>query len=197
MLNKLQEAYETAILESSSTLTSVENGLRQLTWFLPGRFEDAEIASEGREYDLVPFVLYFKLLTMTPAIKVYSALSVLSIYHDSLIAKRLTQIPSLPPSPFPRVQTYTSPTSSGTSESIVQPKIDPPAEKWTDQHKIPPPSDHARYTQHYCATSRTYRRASRTLVFIQYMQLLTEMVVKKRKGDKKRWEVLLWLEGIK
>jgi len=26
---------------------------------------------------------------------------------------------------------------------------------------------------------------------------LTEMVVKKRKGDKKRWEVLLWLEGIK
>lgn len=49
MLNKLQEAYETAILESSSTLTSVENGLRQLTWFLPGRFEDAEIASEGRE----------------------------------------------------------------------------------------------------------------------------------------------------
>jgi peroxin-16 len=50
MLNKIQEAYENAILESSSTLTSVENGLRQLTWFLPGRFEDAEIASEGREY---------------------------------------------------------------------------------------------------------------------------------------------------
>ena len=197
MLNKLQEAYETAILESSSTLTSVENGLRQLTWFLPGRFEDSEIASEGRECHQLFLALGFKLLTITSTLIVYSALSVLSIYHDSLIAKRLTQIPALPPSPFPRVQTYTSPTTSTTTKSSALPQSDPRPEKWTHQHKLPPPSDHAQYTQHYCATSRTYRRASRTLVFIQYMQLLTEMVVKKRKGDKKRWEVLLWLEGIK
>jgi peroxin-16 len=49
MLGRLKETYEDALLESSSTLTSVENALRQLTWFLPGRFEDAEIASEGRK----------------------------------------------------------------------------------------------------------------------------------------------------
>ena len=51
MLGKIKESYENALLESSSTLTTVESTLRQLTWFLPGRFEDAEIASEGREWD--------------------------------------------------------------------------------------------------------------------------------------------------
>lgn len=49
MLGKIKNVYEDAILESSSTLTTVESTLRQLTWFLPGRFEDAEIASEGCE----------------------------------------------------------------------------------------------------------------------------------------------------
>lgn len=49
MLGKLSSAYEDLMLESSSTLAGVENTLRQLTWFLPGRFEDAEIASEGCE----------------------------------------------------------------------------------------------------------------------------------------------------
>lgn len=203
MLGKLKDSYESALLESSSTLTTVESTLRQLTWFLPGRFEDAEIASEGREY---PYhlvlshprsrLIWVELRYMT----VYSALSIVGIYHDSLIAKRLDQISSLPPSPFPAVHTYTSPTPIAGSPPSAPPTLNPSvkhAERWSERQKIPAPSDHSRYTRHYCQTSPAYDRASRTLVFIQYVQLLVEMIVRKRKGDKRRWTVLLWLEGIK
>lgn len=126
----------------------------------------------------------------------YSALSIIGIYHDSLISKRLDQIPSLPPSPFPVVHTYTSPPiESNLSHKPISSNSS--AEAWSARQKIPRPSDHSRYTRHYCQTSPTYNRASRILVFIQYVQLLTEMVVRKKRGDKKRWQVLLWLEGIK
>lgn len=129
----------------------------------------------------------------------YSALSIIGIYHDSLIAKRLDQIPSLPPSPFPVVHTYTSPPiESNPSDRLISGSSSTSsAEAWSARQKIPRPSDHSRYTRHFCQTSPTYNRASRILVFVQYVQLLTEMIVRKKRGDKKRWQVLLWLEGIK
>ena len=48
-LSALKDAYDTTLLENTSTLVQVESALRNLTWFLPGRFQDAELASEGGE----------------------------------------------------------------------------------------------------------------------------------------------------
>ena len=46
-LTSIKEAYESALLENSSALTTVESSLRNVSWLLPGRFKDAELASEG------------------------------------------------------------------------------------------------------------------------------------------------------
>lgn len=48
-LSALKHAYDTTLLENTSSLVQVESALRNLTWFLPGRFQDAELASEGGE----------------------------------------------------------------------------------------------------------------------------------------------------
>lgn len=40
--------YEAFLVENVSTISTVESSLRTLTWFLPGRFQDAELASEAR-----------------------------------------------------------------------------------------------------------------------------------------------------
>lgn len=50
LLGKLKDEYEGALLHNTGTLVAVESTLRQLTWFLPGRFSDSEVASEGSEW---------------------------------------------------------------------------------------------------------------------------------------------------
>jgi peroxin-16 len=39
--------YEAFLVQNVSTISSLESTLRSLTWFLPGRFKDAELASEA------------------------------------------------------------------------------------------------------------------------------------------------------
>jgi peroxin-16 len=39
--------YEAFLVENVSTISTVESSLRTLTWFLPGRFKDGELASEA------------------------------------------------------------------------------------------------------------------------------------------------------
>lgn len=41
--------YESFLLNNVATISTLESSLRSLTWFLPGRFKDAELASEARE----------------------------------------------------------------------------------------------------------------------------------------------------
>lgn len=41
--------YEAFLANNVSTISSIESTLRSLTWFLPGRFKDAELASEACE----------------------------------------------------------------------------------------------------------------------------------------------------
>lgn len=48
-MSALVDAYEDLLLKNVTTVHSVEAGLRNLTWLLPGRFADAEVASEGCE----------------------------------------------------------------------------------------------------------------------------------------------------
>lgn len=125
----------------------------------------------------------------------YSALSLVSMYHDSIISRRLKQVRRLPVSPFARQDT---PKEEGTDGDI---------EKNGDAvlgQTLPLPSDHTRYTEHFAQNSTTYRTASRALVVIGYVQLLLEMVVvrgRKQEGKDagrwKRWKMLVWLEGVK
>lgn len=46
-LAALKHAYDSTLLDNTQTLVQVETALRNVTWFLPGRFQDAELASEG------------------------------------------------------------------------------------------------------------------------------------------------------
>lgn len=55
---------------------------------------------------------------------------------------------------------------------------------------------HNRYTRFYCQKSPTYRRTAMTLQIVQYTELLVEMMAKK-KGEKTRWRLVVFLEAIK
>jgi peroxin-16 len=44
------EKYENFLVKNVSTISTLESSLRSVTWFLPGRFKDADLASEGRQY---------------------------------------------------------------------------------------------------------------------------------------------------
>ena len=48
-MTSLIHAYESLLLSNLSSVRTLESALRNITWLLPGRFEDAELASEGRE----------------------------------------------------------------------------------------------------------------------------------------------------
>jgi len=81
--------YESFLISNSPTIATIESSLRSITWFLPGRFKDAELASEALN----------------------ATLNLLSLYHDTLLARRLRLVqerdpklakPLIPPSPHNR-----------------------------------------------------------------------------------------------
>lgn len=137
-------------------------------------------------------------IRLTP---VYALLNVVSGYHDSLLSKHLDPALSLPPHPFAAPE-HPGPSSSSTSTPTLpgasgrDPSAAPAAPKRTTP-TLPPPSDHARYTKYWTARSGVYRKASRMLVTIGYIELLVEMVAKKKLGDRRRWNFVLGMEGIK
>ncbi|KAJ8702546.1 hypothetical protein PTI98_001253 [Pleurotus ostreatus] len=67
--------YETFLINNVSTISTLESSLRSLTWFLPGRFKDAELASEALSV----------LLNST------------SMYHDTLLSKLVYSDPKYRP----------------------------------------------------------------------------------------------------
>ncbi|KAL7423423.1 hypothetical protein Q5752_001003 [Cryptotrichosporon argae] len=160
----LVDAYESLLVHNLSTVNTVESAIRNVTWFLPGRFADAELASEG----------------------LYALLSVVSSYHDTLLARRLPRALALPPHPFAKPPAPAPVPTSGRP-SAAFPRVTP---------VLPPPSEHARYTRYWTARSGAYRRAARALTTLGYVQLLVEMVMKKR-GDRARWRTVLGLEWTK
>ena len=64
------------------------------------------------------------------------------------------------------------------------------------QHRAVHQSPHNRYTRFYCQKSPTYRRTATTLQLVQYTELLLEMMAKRR-GEKARWRLVVFLETIK
>ncbi|PVG03432.1 peroxisome membrane protein [Serendipita vermifera] len=71
-MSDIPARYEQFLMANSSTIGTIESSIRSLTWFLPGRFKDAEIVGEA--------------LT--------SVLNLLSLYHDTLLARRLALVKS-------------------------------------------------------------------------------------------------------
>ncbi|KAJ1892295.1 hypothetical protein LPJ66_006430 [Kickxella alabastrina] len=59
------ERYARFVVNNAAQVSSIENGLRTLTYVLPGRFADAEVASEA----------------------VYTLVSFIGTYHDGLLGK--------------------------------------------------------------------------------------------------------------
>lgn len=101
-----------------------------------------------------------------------------------LLEKRVPSELSLPPHPF-------APDASPKATlfgSTPAPRVTP---------LLPPASEHTRYTRYWSERSKTYKRASRALVTITYVELLLEMVAKKRSGDPNRWRLVLGMESIK
>ncbi|KAF2688691.1 peroxisomal membrane protein pex16 [Lentithecium fluviatile CBS 122367] len=127
--------YSEFITKNSSAVSQIESALRSLTYIIPGRFRESEIASES----------------------LHSGVQLLSLYHDSLLAKAMARLPG--------------------------------AQR---QH----PTPHNRYTKFWTERSPTYKRIALALQMVQYTELLWEMAAK-RKGEKVRWRVVVFLEAIK
>ncbi|KAF9575839.1 Peroxisomal membrane protein pex16, partial [Lunasporangiospora selenospora] len=117
-------------------VSSIESTLRSLTYILPGRFDDADLASEA----------------------LFSVLNLLGIYHDTILQRHVA---SIPPS-----------------------------------HR-PTPSPLNRYTRGWQETSPLYKRIALLLTIIQYTEVLIEMGVQKKWGQKYKWRIITALEAIK
>ncbi|KAI1931140.1 hypothetical protein LOZ58_003619 [Ophidiomyces ophidiicola] len=134
--SKLVEMYEEFVTKNSSSVSQVEMALRSLTYMIPGRFRESDIASES----------------------IHSGVQLLSLYHDSLVARVISRLPLT----IPRA----------------------------------PPTPHARYTKYWSSSSSLYHRVALVLQVIKYTELLWEMVAR-RKGEKIRWRVVVFIEALK
>ncbi|KAK1758122.1 peroxisomal membrane protein PEX16 [Echria macrotheca] len=70
--------YDDFITKNAHQVSQIESALRSLTYIIPGRFRDAEIASES----------------------IHSGVQLLSLYHDALLRRALT-LSKLPPTSLP------------------------------------------------------------------------------------------------
>ncbi|KAI0111244.1 peroxisome membrane protein [Nemania sp. FL0031] len=71
--------YSDFITKNAHQVSQIESALRSLTYIIPGRFRDAEIASET----------------------VHSGVQLLALYHDAVLRNALNKIPSLPTARIP------------------------------------------------------------------------------------------------
>ncbi|PHH72149.1 hypothetical protein CDD82_6143 [Ophiocordyceps australis] len=80
-------AYDDFITRNASQVSQMESALRSLTYIIPGRFRDAEMASES----------------------IHSSVQLLSLYHDAVLAR---SAPRAPRTAHARYTSYWSRTSS-------------------------------------------------------------------------------------
>ncbi|KAG6040636.1 hypothetical protein E4U41_007632 [Claviceps citrina] len=67
--------YDEFITKNAGQVGQIESALRSLTYIIPGRFRDAEVASES----------------------IHSGVQLLSLYHDSLLSRAMSRSPAPPP----------------------------------------------------------------------------------------------------
>lgn len=71
---QLLEQYGDFIAKNAGQVSQIESALRSLTYIIPGRFRDAEIASES----------------------IHSGVQLLTMYHDSVLEKAVAKLPAAP-----------------------------------------------------------------------------------------------------
>ncbi|MCJ1257702.1 Peroxisomal membrane protein pex16 [Lignoscripta atroalba] len=71
--------YEDFVTKNASAVSQIESALRSLTYIIPGRFRESELASES----------------------LHTSIQLLSLYHDSLLTRALSRLPSSLPRPHP------------------------------------------------------------------------------------------------
>jgi len=72
--SKFLSLYSNFITKNQSSVTQIESALRSLTYIIPGRFRDAELASES----------------------LHSSIQLLSMYHDTLLTRAVSKLPGMP-----------------------------------------------------------------------------------------------------
>jgi peroxin-16 len=85
--HKWMGMYNEFITKNAGAVSQIESALRSLTYIIPGRYRESEIATES----------------------LHSGVQLLSLYHDSLLAKAMARIPLSQkhhPSPHNRYTTY-------------------------------------------------------------------------------------------
>ncbi|KAK0553182.1 hypothetical protein OC845_001318 [Tilletia horrida] len=166
------DSYERFLLANGSQITAVESSLRSLTYFLPGRFKDAELAGEA----------------------IYSALNLLGMYHDSILVRLLAP--------------YRQPTAIGvkkqeSSSALVVPSSSTSSALSNVQNQAAlalrdhTPSQHARYTHFFSDHVHPYRLLAQSLVIIKYVELLLEMLARRKLGEQSAWNVVASIEAVK
>lgn len=91
---------------------------------------------------------------------VSATLNLLSLYHDTIIARRIAQ---------------------------TDPKFKP----------LIPPSLHARYTRTWADKDNVYKWAARVLETLKFVELVIEMGLRRKFGQKGRWRGVVTLEVVK
>ncbi|MCJ1374931.1 Peroxisomal membrane protein pex16 [Loxospora ochrophaea] len=71
--------YEDFITKNASSVSQIESALRSLTYIIPGRFRESELASES----------------------LHTSVQLLSLYHDSLLSRALSRLPASISRPHP------------------------------------------------------------------------------------------------
>ncbi|KAL7816003.1 peroxisome membrane protein [Trichoderma aethiopicum] len=66
--------YDDFITKNAGQVSQIESALRSLTYIIPGRFRDAEIASES----------------------IHSGVQLLSLYHDGILSQAVSKLPTQP-----------------------------------------------------------------------------------------------------
>lgn len=90
---------ESFLLSNASQITAVESTLRSLTYFLPGRFKDAELAAEA----------------------IYSIINLLGMYHDDVLNRLVVHcdVSQTGAAPPPRIASQPSSRATFSSSDSI------------------------------------------------------------------------------
>ncbi|KAL4900050.1 hypothetical protein BDW74DRAFT_105477 [Aspergillus multicolor] len=108
--------YEDFVTKNASSIGQVESALRSLTYIIPGRYRDSEIPSECGKWFAPTFPS--ARLIKSP---VHSGVQLLSLYHDSLISKVISNLPPTIRRPTPTP--HTRYTKYWLSQSLLYRKV--------------------------------------------------------------------------
>ncbi|PWN30355.1 peroxisome membrane protein [Jaminaea rosea] len=111
------KAYELFLLSNASQITAVESSLRSLTYFLPGRFKDAELAGEA----------------------IYSGMNLLGLYHDEIL-KSLVIYRDVSGSAAPRASSSAAGAATSPDSVPLLPYTPSPHARYTNHYSNSSPT---------------------------------------------------------